>query len=157
MPPETSRKDQSQLPFSRERLVAPLDLWCPALLSCHPLSSREKPGTSGFCRQRRESGCKQEPRSLAVARDDKTPFPRKRTCRRATLRNFRRVDLPYRIASINVTLLISFSVVIPNRTLSSADSRRKRMPSSRAARRISDVGFLARIISRMRSLKSSSS
>jgi hypothetical protein len=67
------------------------------------------------------------------------------------------LELSYLIASMNVTLLISFRVVIPSRTLSSADSRRKRMPSSRAARRISDVGFLARIISRMRSLKSSSS
>ncbi len=63
----------------------------------------------------------------------------------------------YRMVSINVTLLISFSVVNPPRTLSSADSRRKRMPSSRAARRISDVGFFARIISRMRSVKSSNS
>ena len=59
--------------------------------------------------------------------------------------------------SMNVTLLISFSVVMPSLTLSSADSRRKRMPSSRAARRISEVGFLSRIISRMRSLRSSSS
>jgi len=33
--------------------------------------------------------------------------------------------------SMNVTLLISLSVVIPDRTLSSADSRRNRMPSSR--------------------------
>src|ERR1043165_342752 len=63
----------------------------------------------------------------------------------------------YRIVSMNVTLLISFSVVMPERTLSSADSRRNRMPSSRAARRISDVGLRARIISRMRSLKSSNS
>ena len=70
---------------------------------------------------------------------------------------FQGLRAAYRMASMNVTLLISFSVVMPSRTLSSADSRRKRMPSSRAARRISDVGFLARIISRMRSLKSRSS
>src|ERR1700733_2428489 len=63
----------------------------------------------------------------------------------------------YRIASMKVTLLISFKVVRPSRTLSSADSRRNRIPSSRAARRISEVGFLARIISRIRSLKSSNS
>jgi len=59
--------------------------------------------------------------------------------------------------SMKVTLLISFNVVSPILTLSRADSRRNRMPSSRAARRISDVGFLSRIISRMRSLKSSNS
>jgi len=64
---------------------------------------------------------------------------------------------PYRMFSMKVTLLISFSVVNPSLTLSNADSRRKRMPSSRAARLISDVGFLSRIISRMRSLKSSNS
>jgi len=63
----------------------------------------------------------------------------------------------YREVSMNVTLLISFSVVNPVLTLSRADSRRKRMPSSRAARRISEVGFLSRIISRIRSLKSSNS
>ncbi len=45
-----------------------------------------------------------------------------------------RIMLLQRIVSINVTLLISFNVVDPARTLSSADSRRKRMPSSRAAR-----------------------
>ena len=66
-------------------------------------------------------------------------------------------SVPYRMVSIKVTLLISLSVVVPLRTLSSADSRRKRMPSSRAARRISEVGFFAKIISRIRSVKSSSS
>jgi hypothetical protein len=69
----------------------------------------------------------------------------------------RRQPTSYRILSMNVTLLISFSVVRPILTLSRADSRRNRIPSSRAARRISEVGFLARIISRMRSLRSSTS
>ena len=41
---------------------------------------------------------------------------------------------------MNVTLLISLSVVMPARAFSSADSRRNVMPSSRAARRISDAG-----------------
>jgi len=58
---------------------------------------------------------------------------------------------------MNVTLLISFRVVMPAFTLASADSRRKRMPSSRAARRISDVGRFSRIISRMRSVNFSNS
>ena len=40
---------------------------------------------------------------------------------------------------MNVTLLISFRVVTPCRTLSRADSRRKVMPSSRATRLISDA------------------
>src|SRR5262249_60499621 len=52
--------------------------------------------------------------------------------------------------STNVTLLISRSVVTPASTRSTADSRRKRMPSSRAAFLISDVGRRAR--SRPRSL-----
>jgi len=64
---------------------------------------------------------------------------------------------PQRMVSIKVTLLISFRVVNPPRTLSRADSRRKRMPSSRAAFRISEVGLFSRIISRMRSVKSRSS
>jgi len=89
---------------------------------------------------------------LAPARRDVTPRPVL-----SLPRDSRRDGRRYRIASMNVTLLISFSVVMPSRTLSSADSRRNRMPSSRAARRISDVGFLPRIISRMRSLRSSSS
>jgi len=64
---------------------------------------------------------------------------------------------PQRMVSMKVTLLISFRVVNPARTLSSADSRRKRMPSSRAAFLISEVGLRSRIISRMRSVKSRSS
>src|SRR6202040_755072 len=52
--------------------------------------------------------------------------------------------------STNVTLLISRSVVTPFITCSTADSRRKRIPSSRAAFLISDVGRFSRIISRMR-------
>jgi len=67
------------------------------------------------------------------------------------------VTIPQRMVSIKVTLLISFKVVNPPRTLSSADSRRNRMPSSRAAFRISEVDFRSRIISRIRSVKSSSS
>ena len=59
--------------------------------------------------------------------------------------------------STNVTLLISRSVVMPLRTCSTADSRRNRIPSSRAAFLISDVGRRLRISSRMLSLKSSSS
>src|ERR1019366_4900875 len=59
--------------------------------------------------------------------------------------------------SINVTLLISRKVVIPSRIFSTAESRRKVMPSSLAARLISDVGRRFRIISRMRSVRSSSS
>ena len=51
--------------------------------------------------------------------------------------------------STNVTLLISLSVVSPVSTRSTAHSRRNRMPSSRAAFLISDVGRRARIISRM--------
>ena len=43
---------------------------------------------------------------------------------------------------MNVTLLISFSVVMPSRTLSTADSRRNVMPSSFASRLISEVGRL---------------
>jgi len=42
----------------------------------------------------------------------------------------------YLIVSIKVTLLISRNVVVPLITLSSADSRRNFIPSSRAARRI---------------------
>src|SRR5580704_3812413 len=59
--------------------------------------------------------------------------------------------------SMNVTLLISFSVVTPLRAFAMADSRKKVMPSSRAMRLISDAGRLSKIISRMCSLKSSSS
>ena len=44
--------------------------------------------------------------------------------------------------SMKVTLLISFSVVSPARTLATALSRREVMPSSCAARLISDVGCL---------------
>src|SRR4029077_10518206 len=59
--------------------------------------------------------------------------------------------------SMNVTLLISRRVVTPARIFSTAESRRKVMPSSRAARLISEVGRRFRIISRMRSVRSSSS
>ena len=59
--------------------------------------------------------------------------------------------------SMNVTLLISRNVVVPCRSFSTADSRRNVIPSSRAARLISDVGRLFKINSRMRSDKSSSS
>ena len=62
-----------------------------------------------------------------------------------------------RAHSMKVTLLISLSVVIPRRALSTADSRRNVIPSSRANRLISDVGRRSRISSRIRSLKSSSS
>jgi hypothetical protein len=58
---------------------------------------------------------------------------------------------------MNVTLLISRSVVMPGAPSSTADSRRNVMPSSRAARLISEVGRLSRIISRILSLKSSNS
>src|SRR5215469_6434746 len=66
-------------------------------------------------------------------------------------------DNGYLVVSINVTLLISLSVVNPRFTLSSADSRRKCIPSSRAALRISLLGRFARIISRTLSVSSSSS
>src|SRR5579871_6469471 len=59
--------------------------------------------------------------------------------------------------SINVTLLISLSVVVPVLTLRSADSRRNVIPSSRARRLISEAGRLSRIISRIRSVRSRSS
>ena len=51
--------------------------------------------------------------------------------------------------STKVTLLISRSVVVPSITRSTADSRRNRIPSSRAAFLISEVGLFSRIISRM--------
>src|SRR5262249_9777758 len=63
----------------------------------------------------------------------------------------------YRVVSMNVTLLISFSVVIPALIFCSADSRRKRIPSSWAALRISDDGRFSRINSRIRSERSSNS
>ena len=53
------------------------------------------------------------------------------------------------IHSTNVTLLISRSVVVPCITRSTADSRRNRIPSSRAAFLISAVDRFSRIISRM--------
>src|SRR5207244_3671165 len=56
-----------------------------------------------------------------------------------------------------VTLLISRSVVLPANTFSSAESRRKVMPSSRAACLTSAAGRRSRIICRMRSDMSSSS
>ncbi len=59
--------------------------------------------------------------------------------------------------STNVTLLISRKVVRPVTTRSTAHSRRNRMPSSRATRLISEFGRRSRIISRMRSLRSSNS
>jgi hypothetical protein len=59
--------------------------------------------------------------------------------------------------STNVTLLISRSVVTPVMSASTADWRRNRIPSSRAAFLISEVGRLSRISSRMRSVRSSSS
>ena len=65
------------------------------------------------------------------------------------------IAIPY--VSMNVTLLISRSVVTPARSFMTADSRRNVMPWSRAARLISDVDRLSRIISRIFSLKSSSS
>src|ERR1035437_2242584 len=64
---------------------------------------------------------------------------------------------PYRPASINVTLLISFSVVIPCLTRSIAESRRKPIPFSFAFLRISLPGFFASSISRISSSSSSSS
>ena len=63
----------------------------------------------------------------------------------------------YRDASMKVTLLISFNVVRPRRTRSSADSRRKLMPSFCASLRTSDVGFFSRISSRIGSVRSSNS
>ncbi len=51
--------------------------------------------------------------------------------------------------STNVTLLISFSVVSPSITRSTADSRSSRMPCSFAARFTSEIGRLSRMISRM--------
>src|ERR1035437_849178 len=62
----------------------------------------------------------------------------------------------YRDASIKVTLLISLSVVRPRRTRSSADWRRKLIPSFWASLRTSEVGFFSRINSRIGSVKSSS-
>src|ERR1700691_3869859 len=59
--------------------------------------------------------------------------------------------------SRNVTLLISRRVVRPARTFLSPDSRRNDMPSSLAARLISEVGRREMIISRMRSERSRSS
>ena len=66
-------------------------------------------------------------------------------------------SIVYRVVSMKVTLLISFRVVMPALTLARADSRRKCIPSSRAALRISELGRFSRIISRMRSVNSSSS
>jgi hypothetical protein len=59
--------------------------------------------------------------------------------------------------SMNVTLLISFRVEIPANAFCRADSRRKVIPSSWATRLISEAGFLSRIISRIRSDRSSNS
>ena len=56
-----------------------------------------------------------------------------------------------------MTLLISRSDVVPLMTRSTADSRRNRIPSSRAAFLISEVGRFSRISSRMWSVRSSSS
>src|SRR5262249_15603422 len=50
--------------------------------------------------------------------------------------------------STNVTLLISCSVVLPPRALFTADSRRKIIPSSRAARLMSALLFREMITSR---------
>ncbi len=74
--------------------------------------------------------------------------------------NYRWSQPSYRVVSIKVTLLISFiffSVVAPAFTLASADWRRKCVPFSRAAFRILELGCFSRIISRMRSVNSSSS
>ena len=67
-------------------------------------------------------------------------------------------DCFYRMFSMNVTLLISFSVVMPSLHLVERRFAQEASCLLRApARRISDVGRLSRIISRMRSLRSSSS
>ena len=58
---------------------------------------------------------------------------------------------------MNVTLLISFRVVTPCRTLASPESRKNVMPSSRATRLISEVGRRLTIISRIWSERSRSS
>ena len=58
---------------------------------------------------------------------------------------------------MNVTLLISFNVVRPNRTRCNADSRRNDIPSARAAFRTSELGLFSRIISRILSFSSRSS
>src|ERR1700678_332718 len=63
----------------------------------------------------------------------------------------------YLPASINVTLLISFSVVIPSRTRSRAESRKNAIPLSLAFFRISLPGFFASNISRISSSSSSNS
>ena len=63
----------------------------------------------------------------------------------------------WRCYSTKVTLLISFSVVTPSRILFKPLSRSVSMPSSRAMRLISDVGLRSTIISRIRSVRSSSS
>jgi hypothetical protein len=130
--------------LSRYWICHPILLVVPSLLVI-PSAARDL----GFCLQLNRGGGAAETQVPRCARDDRREDDKRD---QNGLQNSR-----YRMASMNVTLLISFSVVMPSRTLSSADSRRKRIPSSRAARRISDVGFLARIISRMRSLKSSNS
>src|SRR5207244_9629148 len=69
----------------------------------------------------------------------------------------RRFETGQRAHSTNVTLLISRNVVTPSSTRPTAHSRRNVMPSSRAARLISDVGRRSRIMSRILSVKSISS
>src|SRR6266498_1845411 len=59
--------------------------------------------------------------------------------------------------STNVTLLISRNVVVPSITFSSADSRRKFIPSSLAAFLISEAGRRSIIMPRIRSERSRSS
>src|SRR5690242_7438368 len=69
---------------------------------------------------------------------------RRRFAKPLSISAFTRGRVPvYRVLSMNVTLLISFKVVTPVRTFSSAEVRRGCMPSSLAARRISDVGLRA--------------
>ena len=70
------------------------------------------------------------PRRSAVPRP---PLPKTNRAREPRRRRSRGTH------STNVTLLISRSVVLPERTCSTADSRRKRIPSSRAAFLISET------------------
>src|SRR5262249_48786898 len=63
-------------------------------------------------------------------------------------------ELLLRYSSTNVTLLLSFMVVIPAFIFARPLSRSVAIPSSRAARLISEVGRRSTIISRMRSVRS---
>ena len=112
---------------------------------------RVRRGQRGHERALGQAARRRAPRPPAARRASRAsrPTPGWRRSPTAARRRRRLAERSEQTHSTNVTLLISRNVVVPLMTRSTADSRRNRIPSSRAAFLISDVGRFSRIISRM--------